>query len=575
MGGFFCWARNEWQTTFRFWLNRHSDVPRLGQLLLRHNKISIEQLNAALVAQRLTGERLGQILLRQNVVTKWQIRSILLQQRMLRTASVAVTCTMTFINLFPNPARAANTPNLSVSQALAALPSVPIPTIQGTVWYVSALTGNDSNKGTSPTSAFKTIHRATDTGYNLKYKGGDVVVVMPGTYNESVRMTVSGTSQAYSTLMAMPGQARPVIVGNLTGQSGSCYGCGTIDVWASYVRISGLDVSAPDPNMEGSAINAGYQTVRDSNGVLRPQFHHFIIDHNFVHDSSCAGIAAESSDYSVITNNVVYNNANTAPNQCSGISVGYSVDYDLLSGYHNQVVDNIVFNNKVMVTAYYPPVFTCPSTKPDCHTDGNGIILDDNLRTQRSDKTPYQSKTLIFGNLSFNNGAKGVEVYSTNNVDVVNNTVYHNGNDTKLVNYPYDGAEINVQSASNVNVLNNISVPLSNTNPSISQGGSTYITYSNNITYGGTLSLQGGGSTTFGPSNISVNPQFAYPDTNTSDANFSLTKGSPAVGVGQQLPFNAIDLAGNAVTANTAINMGPYSNPAVTSSARPRQQKRA
>ena len=448
--------------------------------------------------------------------------------------------------------------NISVAQALAALPSVPIPTIQGTVWYVSALTGNDANKGTSSTSAFKTLRRATDTGYNTKYKGGDVVVVMPGTYNESVRMTVSGTSQAYSILMAMPDQPRPVIVGNLTAQYGSCFGCGTVDVWASYVRISGLDVSAPDPKMDGSAINAGYQPIRDSNGVFRPRFHHFIIDHNFVHDSSCAGIAVEGSDYSVVSYNIAYNNANTAPNQCSGISVGYSVDHDLLDGYHNQIINNITFNNKVLVPAYYPPTFVCPKSKPTCHTDGNGIIIDDNRRTQRQDKSPYMSKSLVFGNISFSNGGRGFEVFSSDNIDIFNNTSYHNGNDSMLENYPFDNSEISISKARKINIYNNIFASLGKDNPTIWQQSATDVALKNNITFGGNIYIDNKTAASLDESNRIADPLFSKKYTDNGTENFSIANDSPAFSSGHPLPISLVDLSGNTISANSIINIGAY-----------------
>lgn len=550
-------------------LNKGMDTPRIGQLLLQRKLISTEQLNAALAAQRLSGERLGNILLQQNVVTKWQVRRAVILQKSLKAASIAATCAIAATNLLPTSARAAIPSHTAVhkytpAQKVSAKPDAQIPTSQGTVWYVSAVSGNDNNTGLSAAKPFKSIGRALYSWRNTQFKGGDVVVVMPGTYNETVRFesTVAGHPGAYTTLMAMPGQPRPVIVGNVPSANGtwngSCSGCGAINVWAPYVRVSGLDVSAPSPNYDGSAIDIGAGSTTDATGALRPVVHHVLIDNDVAHDSACAGILSDSADYVVLSNNVVYNNSNTAPNGCSGISVSYSIDYDLSPGYHNQVLDNIAYNNMNMVTLNLPTVFQCPKVKPDCHTDGNGIILDDNRRTQQPDKVPYQSKTLVFGNLSFNNGARGVEVFSSNNVDVINNTTYHNGKDTKLVNYPTDGSELSAAGATNVRMLNNIAVPLDATHPAVNQDSATSTVWSNNMTFGGILYIENSVKLSLGPTNLNGNPNFDLPSIDPQQANFRLNTGSLALRAGAPLSTPEVDLDGNTVATNTAVNIGTY-----------------
>jgi hypothetical protein len=55
-------------------------------------------------------------------------------------------------------------------------------------WYVSP-TGNDSNSGADPDNAFRTIQRAANIS-----QPGDLVLVMPGLYRESVSLPRSGTA---------------------------------------------------------------------------------------------------------------------------------------------------------------------------------------------------------------------------------------------------------------------------------------------------------------------------------------------------------------------------------------------
>lgn len=55
--------------------------------------------------------------------------------------------------------------------------------------YVDVNTGNDSNNGTSPSTAFKTIQHAANISL-----AGDKIIVQPGTYRENVTISRSGTA---------------------------------------------------------------------------------------------------------------------------------------------------------------------------------------------------------------------------------------------------------------------------------------------------------------------------------------------------------------------------------------------
>ena len=219
------------------------------------------------------------------------------------------------------------------------LPQITAPPISpdAVTYYVSSSIGKDSNDGRSESFPFQTIHRATS---NRAYKGGDVIVVMPGTYRESVVLTKSGSPSGYTMLMAMPGRTRPSIVSNPTIYSagwGPPQNGETISIRANYVRVSGLDITwqydTKTPSIYGSAIGVCCSN-QNLNGPAGPVVHHVFIDRNIAHDSPSGGVSANFSDYVTIFGNIVYGNSNQAPNQTSGISIYAARDLDHLPGFH-------------------------------------------------------------------------------------------------------------------------------------------------------------------------------------------------------------------------------------------------
>jgi hypothetical protein len=69
---------------WRRWLHNAVEAPTLGQFLLRHNRITDQQLARALAIQRLSGERLGHVLVRSECLTETELTSILNRQHILR-----------------------------------------------------------------------------------------------------------------------------------------------------------------------------------------------------------------------------------------------------------------------------------------------------------------------------------------------------------------------------------------------------------------------------------------------------------------------------------------------------------
>jgi hypothetical protein len=100
----------------------------------------------------------------------------------------------------------------------------------------------------------------------------------------------------------------------------------------------------------------------------------------------------------------------------SGISVFQSKDMGFgpdVGKYHILIVGNRVLRNANKI----------PSKWQDHKviTDGNGIIIDG------TSEHGYQGWTLIANNLAVGNGARGIQVWESANVDVLFNTAYGNG----------------------------------------------------------------------------------------------------------------------------------------------------
>jgi parallel beta-helix repeat protein len=252
----------------------------------------------------------------------------------------------------------------------------------------------------------------------------------------------------------------------------------------------------------------------------------------------------------------------------SGISVYGGFNSDNTSGLHNIVRNNICFNND-----------NGPET---AMTDGNGIIIDDLKCTQDGHHfdictlNGYNNvETLVEGNLCFDNGGRGIQIYLTENVTVRNNTCYHNNKRDSEGTWR---GEIGVSNSDNLRIVNNIAVcntdmgfPLSASNSSflIAQYGShttTNIICNNNLTYNTAKpddnpfrNLAGASAVKQADNLFATDPMFANAAIDSGTANFMLQEGSPAIDAGT-LDFGYFknDLKGDARVMRTAIDLGCY-----------------
>lgn len=374
-------------------------------------------------------------------------------------------------------------------------------------YYVNGHTGNDADRGTS-TDPFRSFKRAMAV-----LVPGDRLIVASGRYTEPLIIKQSGTAEQPINIV---GEGRPLIE---TGDE-------PIQISGSYVEISGFEAHALGL---GSAIAVGKRN------------HHVRIADNIARDSGCGGIGAEQTDYVIIENNRVFGNARRSPWQCSGISIYQAINIDHAKGTHNFIRRNIVYDNMNVVV---DDKITNSGGKT---TDGNGIIVDDTRHTQGGLTDPvYDGLTLIENNIVFDNGGRGIHVFTSDHIVVRNNTSYRNVKDPNIEGRQTQ-SEFMAHYASDVRFVNNIAVPRDNTIFGFlyaqTDGNSVW---DFNFVQGGAILHRLGSRKGRGRHNIfeTADVEFVAPSVDPQMANFHLRQSSRALGTANVSDAPSQDFSG-------------------------------
>lgn len=406
----------------------------------------------------------------------------------------------------------------------------------GTEYFVSGA-GDDKNSGTSSTTPFRTIQKAANLA-----NPGDVINVMEGEYTNAcascsvVDITRSGAADNWIVFRAYPGH-KPVLRPN--GWHGF-----QIKSGASYIEISGFEVQGNraavtfdycrTERMNNNPLCNGNGITIDgrNDGANKP--HHIRIARNRVWQVPGGGINAIQTDYVTIEDNIVHENAWYSRFANSGISVYQGWNFDDGPGTKIFVRRNQVFNNRSLVEW----------SATNKLSDGNGIIIDDLRNTQNSSTLgSYRGGVRIENNLSFNNGGAGIQAFKSDQIDIINNTTYQNG---QVVGY----ADILVNQSGSVRVLNNIAYSRSGARPiEILQVTNLQADY--NLTFNGSASQTG-------PNDIQADPRFALPSTEWGLADFHVLIGSPAFSSGDWSTAPAQDLDGVMRFMNGGVTRGAF-----------------
>lgn len=422
------------------------------------------------------------------------------------------------ITAFANPIKTAQIPALpilsapltSAPNAVSASAAAPV----GHIFYI-ALNGNNNNPGTQALP-WRNLNHAV-----YAMRAGDTVLVKNGTYAESLYINRSGAAGKPITYKAYPGHTPKIEINKKDLE-------GILIQGASYIHVEGFEVIYTAPGAEAAKGEQVDNGIDISNaGQTLP--HHIMIKNNKVHGFPGGGIFTVLADYVTFEGNTVWQNALWAKWGNSGISMYQNVNVDEKQGYHMVIRGNTVYKNENKLPSYAIGSTTI--------TDGNCIIIDDLRHTQKflENKTnyaAYKSKTLIENNICYDNGARGIHVYSSDNVLVRHNTLYKNQR-TASIN---DG-ELSAYDAKNIRFVNNIvyAIPGKKANGT---GNVSNVIFERNL-YFGTTSIPNKAA-----NDIIADPLFVRPSLDATIANFKLRAGSPAIDTALANKSPAIDISG-------------------------------
>jgi hypothetical protein len=413
----------------------------------------------------------------------------------------------------------------AVAQAHIPVPgptSSPLPTCAVVCYYVDAVNGSDNNSGLSPQTAFATLDKASSL-----VVPGATVYALSGTYSAfdssgaTLTIATAGTANAWIAFVAYPGQHPVIRLYPHAWQGIHVLGS------AAFVVIDGFEVaglrSSVDPaeaRRDRGRDGLYNENCIDLDGASQNTIvNNIIVRNSYVHDCTGAGIGGDQIDYVTVNDNVVAYNAFYSAYGQSGITLYHQTDIDGYTGYKTYVVANLAYGNRQDVPTL--------NTDPPIVTDGNGIIIDSNLRAPSG--PAYAGRTYVANNIVYGNGGRGVHVFSSQHVDAVNNTAYRDMRTRAIA-----VGELDAIDAYDVNVLNSIGVA-DKTKQVDSGYGDSSVLYDYNI-YFGTTQIP-----VAGPHDIAGNPRFDSPET----ANFGLRPGSPALHSGTDALAPAVDFYGN------------------------------
>jgi parallel beta-helix repeat protein len=291
-------------------------------------------------------------------------------------------------------------------------------------------------------------------------QAGDFVVLLDGTYpNQELTPANSGTASAWITFIADSG-AVPILDGS--GADPKAVGISSDTV--VYVRFIGIVAR----NWAGGFSNEWIGSTTDFSANGNWQYINCIADGN-----TRNGFAFNSAKGVTIRECIsAHNGTSTTSSWSSGFQ---------LYGVQGTASDNVVERN-----------VSFENMDAQKHTDGSGFIVDTMV-----------TGLAFINNIAFRNGGSGIRLTGSSNIEILNNTLYHNGQDT-TDNGPPNPGEIYFTSGGQtqgLTMVNTVGVP----------SGSTQDPSSGWVFNGGSLTL---------PSNDVVNAStaiFTAPDGTNPD----------------------------------------------------------
>jgi hypothetical protein len=425
-------------------------------------------------------------------------------------------------------------------------------TAPAVTYYVSG-SGSDSANGLSTATAFLTLQHAA----NLT-QPGDTVYVMNGTYTNScptcdvLDIYNPGTPNNWITYQAYPGQTPQI---SFNGWEAIFF-----EPTAAYIEVNGFSIlgnnynvtlqqalnqstTNPDPAFDGNCISAD---GRQGTAAVRPN--HLRILNNVIGACGGAGVGTAWSDYVTISGNTIYDSAWYSIYGASAISTWQNWNSDSSTGYRMVITGNRIFGNQELIPVYSNGEIT----------DGEAIIVDSTRNSAYQPSiglSPYTGRTLIANNVIYANGSAAIEVFESDHVDVVNNSSYQD-----VINPPLTGCgEMNLNQASDVNVINNIFYSATGQNPvAVVPRTTSSIVLNYNLYYNGTNA----GDVANGPNDLTADPLYLDPaDSNRFSVLLSVSPSSPAAGSGTSYLAPSTDFAGSPRPGSKGYDRGAYQQP--------------
>ena len=393
--------------------------------------------------------------------------------------------------------------------------------LNGTTYYVSPNGNDDENNGTSLDGAFQTLQKASN-----ETNPGDIVYVMNGTYEnvgnkDLLHISRSGTENNWIMYSALPGHKPKLKISE--GDAIGTWG-------AEYIVIQGFEIEGNNQeitlnyaldqqnNLSNRLTTSTGISIHKDNWGSNPNnySHHIIIRNNHVHNFSASGISTSSADYLIIENNDVHNNAYYSPWATSGISIYKNFNFDNSDKVKIVIRNNISYANRNDIPFYAQQRIT----------DGAGIVIDSNhegvsLIGGVATNAAYTGRTLIEYNILYLNGGKGINIFRSDHVDIINNTSYQNLQ-------KIDGLKIDISigEVDDINLYNNIVYA----NIGTAIGGyfiGALIDIDNNLIYNSDTSI----SPTLN-NLIELDPLFTMTSGLLEEYDFTLKANSPAIDTG-------------------------------------------
>ena len=407
--------------------------------------------------------------------------------------------------------------------------------------YVSPR-GSDANDGRTEKTALATPQQALDVA-----EAGDIIVLMEGIYQGGLESVASfrrgGTPVAWIVLKNYPGH-KPILTS--TGWNIVSIAAGSKENPDTETNLAYLEVRGLHVRGEGDVAKKKYPEAMNksdsrtnSNGIaadgryMKNPIHHLRFADNLVEYCPAQGLGALEADWVTIENNISRFNCWTTIYGASGISLMGATNFDGLDNVYKMLVrNNSAYRNE-----------TFEDWEAVKHpSDGNGIIIDVNQKTDSRPNSSYRGRTLVQSNLSFDNGGSGIHTVTANRVDIINNTCYLNSANKNL-----QYSQIFTYGSQDVRIMNNILVaPVANVAAGEKpepvnkiSGDNKDVVFSNNLYYGGNIAPSLGKGDKIG------DPQFVNASRDAKVANFHLRPTSPAIGKGTRMPFSPfLDLGG-------------------------------